>query len=137
MQATQQHKDLVAWLESTGNCQDVYPVNVHLKDKTFVSAAYISPHRVSKYDDGLCYYCIGMDPRIDYKRPRKTCFRLDNDDWYIACYYNQQPPENLKQFHPFGHNFILMCWGNWPDDIKIDTYERKPYDRVTMAVDYL
>lgn len=139
------HQQLKHYLEEC-KMEDVQPVNVSIEGVVLTGAIYFSPHHQKTF-----VYVIGDHPLI-YKKSGKeyakrgVCFRIPNDerDWYIASYFHpglhktyfKTEPKADPKYQPFGNNFLLSPWDipGKPDD-KIDTYERKPYERRDIKVE--
>lgn len=141
------------WLDSLPNVTGVRPCVVTLGKEKFEGASYVSRlqysasmdvvRRGERKEGEACYrrniYLVGSLPR-DKKRGLKVCFPYEGQDWYVTCYYqgsdNPAEEERVKEYHPFGHTFVLGPW-DVPDGSAIDDGERKPYRRVSMTIDFL
>ena len=124
--------NLQAWLESLG-CTNVRPVTVTIDGTDYPACVYddVKTGAIQRY------YCVGRLPLCKWparlKHPKDgVCFRMNDDDYYIACYMNaERITEQYRAYHPFGENFIVMKWCA-PEPI--DRYEPKPYKRYAMSV---
>jgi hypothetical protein len=132
------HTDLLCWLRRCEGASDVAMVTVTIGKQTWLGARY-------RQRSGDRIYCIGFLPAKKAQRDH-VCFTRGSDsrDWYVAGYWPPQkgrkqsamaPAPSLAHYHPFGPSFILMAWDipGQPEN-KIDTYERKPYQRISMTV---
>lgn len=141
--------ELKAWLESCG-CVNVRNCRVTIGNESWRACDYEQVHEYTSdmmacthggIKPGTKYvtrsiYCLGDLPTPYRKRREKVCFPMgDGMDWYVKGYIEKKSiSPQFEQFHPLGANFMVGPW-----DIKgekIDQYERKPYDRVTMSVEY-
>lgn len=140
-------KTLLEWLAKCGK-HDIKEVRVTIGDKTFEGARYkqtfnyhitmmACTHGEKKETDTYTediVYLVGKRPI--FKRP--TCFpnAADKKDWYIAGYLDdtRKITEHMRQYHPFGENFILRPW-EVPSGEAIDKYETKPYNRVPIVIE--
>lgn len=130
-------KTVKEWLEGL-DCSDLC-TNVELVTVTIrVSAKTVLKFNGARYTqrEAERIYLLGECPKEKFRRPNKTCFQYNGAEWYIAAY---APKENItpanKEFHPFGPTFLLMQWNI--EGSKIDSYEKYPYDRLTMTVEVI
>ena len=107
-------------------CTDVKPGKLTIGRHTFAAATYTQ-------NDQRLMYVIGEFPPI-LRRKRNMCLNINGmpADWYVAAHMQREIPDEFKNSHPFGKNFLLSLW-----DIAepIDKYnywrgEHKPYLRI-------
>lgn len=140
---------LVGWLTNTCNAFNVEAVEVIIGQQTWFGARYSQQMEYQQGMDAVvrgdkqagdkynieAIYCVGVLPE-SYKAHanNRVCYPYDGTDWYVAGYL-PAPTDNerMKQYHPFGVNFLLCPW-NVPDGQPIDHYEPTPYTRINMEV---
>ena len=152
------------WLLTCPNVISAKPVRVELGKHVFEGAFYVTK-RIYQYPERAVAECAVPD-NTEYTRPalyllgkipnthHKTCYEwisghpLDHrvvesaDEWYVAGYYQGGgTKEQEKQYHPFGHYFLMMGWevsayGPYKG-IKIDWCEASAYRRAALTVEYL
>ena len=144
-------KDVVAWLQSLPKIKDVRPCRVTIGKKTFEGAYYVSIHEWQAGMDGVSrgehkagdeytrrsIHLLGAVP----KHPH-TCFPFEGKDWYVSCYMDPKTAKTLtpeqKAMNPFGVTFQISPWEiEGQPESTIDQYERSPYHRKPMTVEWL
>lgn len=136
---------VAAWLKSLPNVTLASPVSVVLQNVTYYGALY--PQYIKNTPS---LYLLGRKPEIKVKGKTKknVCFKIPNDDadWYIAGYTDTESVIK-KEFHPFGHNFVISRWyippayedgrSNPYHNTRIDEHENHKYLRITIQLNML
>ena len=150
---------VAAYLDSTGNNGSGYvhfnvrPVRVTIGTQTWAGAEASRVVEITpgcrawtegrRHDVARLVYVAGTLPK-GYLRSTHVAYTRAGDpcEWYLASYYpaierhRQGPlsPDASSEYHPFGASFMLFPWDV---DGKIDQYERRPYERLPLTVEYL
>jgi hypothetical protein len=133
--------DLRAWLETLPHpCHDVKPVRVTIGRQTWEGCEYKqestppegAPNQAPYTIHAL--YLLGT-LRRSYLHSSHECYPWEGDgrEWYTAGYWQH---EGTSESQPFGRMFLLHPW-EVPTGESIDKYERHPYRRLPMSVEYL
>lgn len=119
---------LTDWLSSLDHVSAAVPVTATIRGKRWIGARY----RGSDFD-GERLYLLGDLPDC-YKHSSRTAFLINREDWYVACYMQDDLiPERYAAYHPHGRHFMLCRW-SVPDGSTIDQHERRSYGRVPVEL---
>jgi hypothetical protein len=133
------------WLVRCG-CTNTRPVQIQIKGRTYEGAEYVDPKHPDKR---IRYYLVGPHPAAKKRGVKEgICYRfvnteqIDTRDWYIATYYpipGEDMDPHFAEYHPFGNSIILCYWPHEDERFngqRIDHYENKPYERVSITLEY-
>lgn len=130
------------WLESIGYV-GARPVRVTIRRgprsvHTFQGAETLYPN-IGQYDanytrdHALRLYLPCNDDEKLMDIPRRL-FVMSNQEWIIAAHMHKIDIPGCESYHPFGANMILC---KWMHPTKVDHYDKTPYKRFPMELEYL
>lgn len=122
--------EVTVWLRSLMAGIEARPVRVAVSGE--------EPRDAAAYLDAVSgqerLYVLGETPR-SYRGSSRTCYRIGDRDWYVACYHTGNPPYGLTgDPPPFGAFFILCLW-EVPGGEAIDVHEARPYRRIATMIE--
>lgn len=137
--------NIASWLESLAGVTCIRPLCATIITQPYAAARYIQIHHKSHIgrsarSEEERIYIAGSLPSI--RLNRRCVFRLPGTEteWYIISHYpeivgRKQAAVPPTDNHPFGAHFILAPWPIL--DAPIDQWERTPYVRVPLQIQYL
>lgn len=100
------NQSLAEWLESL-DCYDVYPIQVKIGKIIYTGCHYKQDREYNfKPYTNECLYLLGSLPSSYVNRHAKRY--LYNGIYYYIAGYIENIPDDKKEYHPFGKNFLMM-----------------------------